>query len=175
MDRLANGTAPSALSAGLVTTPSLTRYPAPVIRLLYASGITFTSASVTDWAAKYQGGTSLTSIGDSYARSRYGSLPTRNFVDQIFRNVYGRPATSSELSSWSNKLKLVTRGQMLVELSQSSANVTRTTNQVRVTELTIAMLRRAPTLAESKTTASTSTLATTFLTSTAYANRYPSG
>ncbi|MCU1497844.1 MAG: hypothetical protein JWM47_1797, partial [Acidimicrobiales bacterium] len=173
--RLATGTAPGALPAGLVTTPTLTRYRSPIIRMLHASNIAFSTASVANWSAKYKAGTSLKAIGDHYAVARYGSMPTRNFVDQIHRNVLGRPATLAELSDWSTRLKTMTRGQMIVAFSESSANITRTTNQVRVTELYIAMLRRVPTLAEAKTSASTTDVATTLLTSTPYASRYPSG
>jgi len=174
--RLANATAPAALPAGLVTDPALGRYRAPVIRLIYASNLTFSRLTVANWAAKYQSGTSLKAIADSFAASRYPGRPTANFIDDIHRNVLGRPATKAEISSWTAKFKAGTsRGQLIVTLSESASNKAATTNQVRATELYIGMLRRAPTVAESKAAGTTAARAQALLTGTTYAGRYPNG
>lgn len=179
--RLGSGTTPGALPAGLVTSPSLGMYRAPMIRMYRAIYLQTPSlATLTYWANRYRTGTKLSAIADYFAVSRYGSIPNRNFVDQVFRAVLGRPATSAELTLWSNQMHGgMTRGQVLVFFSESRENITRQTPVVRISELYLGMLRRAPSPAEISTGLAVAgglpAVATQILTSAPYAARYPNG
>ena len=180
-NRLGTGTTPGALPAGLVTSPSLGRYRAPMIRMYRAIYLQTPSLpTLTYWADRYRSGTKLSAIADYFAVSRYGSMPNRNFVDQVFRAVLGRPATSAELTLWSNQMHGgMTRGEVLVFFSESRENITRQTPVVRVSELYLGMLRRPPTAAETTSglalVGGLPVLAAQILTSGPYASRYPNG
>lgn len=60
-------------------------------------------------------------------KSKYGALDDTGFVSQLYRNVLGREADASGLSYWRGQLATgATRGDVLLGLSESPENVTRT-------------------------------------------------
>jgi Tol biopolymer transport system component len=145
-----------ALEAKLLADPTFAAKRAPLARLYWAfflrrpdtSGLTF-------WLGKYQRGSSLTSIAQSFARSteftrRYGNVGNRDYVKLVYQNVFERQPDPSGLSYWTAKLdsKALSRGAVIVQFSESSEGKRRLAGPTNITLLALAMLRRTPNATE---------------------------
>jgi hypothetical protein len=104
------------------------------------------------WVGKRRTGTKLISVSSTFAASnefktKYGSLTNRAFVDLVYRNVLGRPGDAGGITFWTGQLnaKKTSRGQVMVNFSESNEFKTKSANRVDVINLWIAMVRRAPT------------------------------
>ena len=99
---------------------------------------------------QFQSGQSLTAIASVFAASsefatRYGNLSNREFVNQIYMNVLGRPADSAGSDFWTAQLAAgQSRGAMLSQFSESVEYRAASSNAIYVTAMYIAFLRRAP-------------------------------
>jgi hypothetical protein len=103
----------------------------------------------TFWLARRGEGRTLVSISSTFAGSsefkrRYGTLDNGEFVDLVYRNVFGRDPDSGGRAYWVKKLDAGTsRGQVMANFSQSSEYIRDTDEGVRVVGLYESMLQRA--------------------------------
>ncbi|MCB1039005.1 MAG: DUF4214 domain-containing protein, partial [Acidimicrobiales bacterium] len=103
------------------------------------------------WISKYQGGASLASIAQKFAQSsefknRYGALSNGAYVKQVYLNVFERQPDAGGLAYWTGKLdrKEISRGQVLVNFSESSEGKRRLAPQVHLLLISLGMLRTVP-------------------------------
>ncbi len=127
----------------------------PVARLYLAAFLRDPDSGGLDyWARKRRDGMRLVDVAERFARSsefvrRYGALSNRTFVQQVYRNVFGREGDPSGVAYWTRKLDAgTTRGTVLAQMSESSEHVMRTASVVRPMVTSYAMLGRRPTAAE---------------------------
>lgn len=128
----------------------------PVIRLFQAYFLRLPDSSgLAYWTGKSRGGKRITEISQEFARSseftrRYGTLTNRQFVEQIYVNVLGRPGDTAGINSWTTKLdsKTKTRGEVMVGFSESSEYIRKTKEQVWTVNFFTGLIRRLPTKAE---------------------------
>lgn len=106
------------------------------------------------WSDLRRSGVSLIRISASFAGSsefkrKYGSLSNTQFVDLVYRNVLGRPGDAGGRSYWITKLNRGTsRGQVMVNFSESGEYVRRMARPVSVVDTVVAMTLSSPTTAE---------------------------
>lgn len=125
---------------------------APAVRLYFAAfGRIPDQAGLQGWIGAARTGTTTRQIAESFAgsnefRSRYTGMSNRQFVDALYRNVFGRPADPTGMNGWAGGLDSgrLTRGQVLDGLAQSPEFIGRSRNRVQVTMSYVGMLRRAP-------------------------------
>jgi hypothetical protein len=96
-------------------------------------------------------GQPLESISDVFAASqefqlRYGSLSNEQFVTLVYQNVLGRSPDPGGSAYWVGQLNLgaLTRGQMMLEFSESTEYKELISIEVFVTMMYVGMLRRSP-------------------------------
>jgi hypothetical protein len=123
-------------------------YQAALVRTPDISGLRF-------WVNRSRNGTQLRSIASSFAGSRefqrrYGSLTNRQYVQQIYQNVLGRPGDPSGIAFWTKRLdtRKETRGGVLAGFSESAEHVRRTDPQMQPAAAWFLMLDRLPTAGE---------------------------
>ena len=96
------------------------------------------------------GGQSLDEIAEEFAGSeefalRYGTLDNAAFIDRIYRNVFDAPPDAMQRAHWIAQLEAgVSRGQLMLEFSESVAFRTAASNEVFVTMAYAEALHRAP-------------------------------
>ena len=107
------------------------------------------------WTGKLRNGSSLKKVSDTFAASsefktKYGSLSNTAFVNRVYENVLKRQPDSGGRTYWVNKLnnKTASRGQVMLNFSESSENVNKMDSEVGSVLLRSAMLRRMPTTPE---------------------------
>ncbi|WP_426573250.1 DUF4214 domain-containing protein [Aquihabitans sp. McL0605] len=107
------------------------------------------------WLGRLRSGTTLKKASDTFAAStefkrKYGSLSSTAFVDLVYRNVLHRDADAAGRAYWVAKLDkgAVSRGQVVLNFSESSENVTKMRSEVGSVLLRSAMLDRMPTADE---------------------------
>ena len=145
-----------------------------------------TAAGMAYWLPKRRAGLSLAAISDGFAVTpefiaRYGTLSNRQFVERVFTNVVGAPASPAALAYWTTALdtKKVTRGQAMLTYSDGTVFKASSTGWVDVVNLYLAMLGRPPSAQEvSIATArlregtTVATVAGELFRTPAYANRF---
>jgi parallel beta-helix repeat protein len=141
----------AAMAEAFFNSPEFQNTAAPIARLYFATyGRIPDTAGLLFWIAEAKRGVSLAAIGQSFASaaefvSRYGNLSNRDYIDQLYRNVLGRPADQGGIDFWTSQLNAgVTRGVMLAQFSESPEYRARVASQVYVTAIYVALLRRAP-------------------------------
>lgn len=83
-------------------------------------------AGLVYWTQQLSGGEALRTVAGDIAGSaeftaRYGALDSAGFVDQLYRNVLGRPADKAGLAYWDSALAAGTsRGEVLLGFAQSA-------------------------------------------------------
>jgi hypothetical protein len=104
------------------------------------------------WVRKRQNGTTLITVSNNFAgssefKTKYGSLSNRAFVELVYRNVLGRAGDAGGIDYWTGQLnaKKKSRGQVMLNFSESNEFKTKATNRVDVINLWISMLGKAPT------------------------------
>lgn len=105
----------------------------------------------TYWSGRLRSGASLKKASDTFAassefRNTYGSLSNGAFVDLVYRNVLDRDPDSGGRTYWVNKLnrRTASRGQVMLNFSESSENVTKMASEVEAVLARAALLRRMP-------------------------------
>ncbi|MCU1369456.1 MAG: putative hydrolase, CocE/NonD family [Ilumatobacteraceae bacterium] len=107
------------------------------------------------WVRKRQNGTTLITVSNNFAgssefKTKYGSLSNKAFVELVYQNVLGRTGDAGGISYWTGQLnaKKKSRGQVMLNFSESNEFKTKATNRVDVINLWISMLGKAPTTAQ---------------------------
>ena len=135
-----------------VNSPEFGGFVAPVVRLYFAAFLRVPDyAGLTYNAGLVRGGTvSLKQLADFFATSpefvaRYGSLTNAQFVTLLYQNVLGRAPDAGGLAGWTSLLDGgLSRGQALLGFSDSAEYQAAMANEVLVTMMYTAMLRRTP-------------------------------
>lgn len=103
------------------------------------------------WLGRLRSGTPLTTVSDGFAASpeftsTYGSLSNGQFVTQVYQNVLGRAPDSGGYSYWLNRLNTgMTRGQLMVNFSESAEFKNAKAGTVQVVEGFWGMRQKIPT------------------------------
>jgi hypothetical protein len=107
------------------------------------------------WSKRRRTGVTLIKISSTFAGSnefvtKYGSLSNTAFVDLVYQNVLGRAGDPSGRSFWINRLnaKKASRGQVMLNFSDSNEYRTKQTAEVHVGVLYASLLRRRPSTSE---------------------------
>lgn len=128
----------------------------PLTRIYYAYfGRPPDSSGLKYWLGKRRTGTKVSAISNQFVTSnefknKYGSLSNRAFVQLVYQNVLGRPGDAGGVNSWTAKLdaKTKTRGDVMVQFSESGEHVRRRAGEVNTVSVVFGMLVRAPSSAE---------------------------
>ncbi|MFN8018437.1 MAG: DUF4214 domain-containing protein [Acidimicrobiales bacterium] len=147
---------PAALIAELATADAWAAKRAPLIRLYWAFFLRRPdSGGLTYWLHKYQAGTSLTKIAQSFATSsefenRYGTVTNAQYVNKVYLNVFKRLPDASGAAYWTKKLdtKALTRGAVIVQFSESSEGKRRLVGPTDITLISLGMYGAVPTAAQ---------------------------
>lgn len=180
--RLADGeVTPSAYVESQVGNGWYEPHVAPVARLYWAFfGRIPDVDGTTFWAERHRQGTRLATIAQSFATStefatKTGKLSDQRFVEHTYTSVLGRQPDPAGLWYWTARLgsKRSTRGQVMVQVSESPENVRTTAARVRAYLAYAGMLRRSPTPAQLDAAAAAplADVIAVILHSTAYATR----
>jgi hypothetical protein len=128
--------------------PTARLYSAYLTRIPDRSGLNY-------WLGRRRAGSTLFRISSQFAGSseferRYGSLTNRQFVQQVYANVLGRPADASGLEFWTRRLdtKRVGRGQVMINFSESNEYQRTQADAVDAAIVHIHVLGRAPSAVE---------------------------
>lgn len=128
--------------------PTTRLYSAYLTRIPDRGGLDF-------WLGRRRAGSTLFRISSQFAGSsefvrRYGALSDRQFVQQVYQNVLGRPADASGLEFWTRRLdaRRVSRGQVMIDFSESNEYRRTQAGNVDAAVVSIHLLGRAPTVAE---------------------------
>jgi hypothetical protein len=106
------------------------------------------------WLSRLRSGTSLSAVSGGFAaspefRNTYGQLSNAQFVTRVYQNVLGRAPDSGGFNFWLGRLAAgMTRGQLMVNFSESAEFKGKEAGTVRVVEAFWAMLQRIPTTAQ---------------------------
>jgi hypothetical protein len=155
--QLGSGTAkPGDLVAALRAGPDATTNVDPVVRLYSAYLTRIPDASgLNFWLSRRRAGWTLSRISSNFAASseftrRYGSLTNRQFVQQIYLNVLGRPGEASGVDFWTRQLDggRRSRGQVMLNFSDSSEYIRKQVGSVHAAVVHIHLLGAAPSIAE---------------------------
>lgn len=139
------------------------------------------SAGMTFWMAEINRGVSLRRIADLMVRARefgqrYGALDSAGFVDLVYENVLGRPASEDDQQYWERELETGarTRGQVMVGFSESPEHKAAQGSRVKVITAFHGLVRRVPGLTETGRWSgeSTGAIASFLLGSYSYAARF---
>lgn len=113
------------------------------------------SGGLTFWMGEINRGVALKRIADLMVRApefttMYGNLDHAGFVDLVYDNVLGRPASDDDRAFWTAELTSGrrTRGQVMVGFSESAEYRAATDADTRVTAAFWALVRRVPTPTE---------------------------
>ena len=125
---------------------------APIVRLYFAYFLRIPDyVGLMSWINAYNSGWSLGAISDSFAGSEefqqtYGSLNNEQFVTLVYQNVLGRSPDPGGYAHWVGELNSGrrTRGQVMLEFSESAEYEANSSNEVFVTMIYVGMLRRSP-------------------------------
>ncbi len=153
--RLSSGVPPQVVFDSLLDSADVGGPFVPVVRLYRATFLRPPKQEgVTYWVDQARSGSSLDEIATTFAKSpefqnRYGQLSNADFIDQIYRNILNRAPKDSGLAYWENLLRQGTpRGKMIVNFSEASENVNKTSVSARMSLMTATMLRRPATADE---------------------------
>lgn len=139
------------------------------------------------WTTKLRSGSSLKKVSDTFAASsefknKYGLLSDTAFVQTVYANVLHRAPDSGGLAFWVNRLhkKTSSRGDVMLNFSESNENITKMDSEVTSVLLRTAMLGRMPNAGEYSSDVASldgagtlDTLAATIMASPEYDARVP--
>ncbi|MFN8017217.1 MAG: DUF4214 domain-containing protein [Acidimicrobiales bacterium] len=128
--------------------PTVRLYSAYLTRIPDASGLNF-------WLGRRRAGWTLSRISANFAASsefkrRYGTLTNRQFVEQIYLNVLGRPGEKTGVDYWTKQLdtKKKSRGQVMINFSESSEYRNKQVDNVNAAVIWIYLRGRSPSTVE---------------------------
>jgi hypothetical protein len=125
---------------------------APIVRLYLAYFLRIPDyAELKHWIDQHINGQPLESISDTFAASqefqeRYGTLSNEQFVTLVYQNVLGRSPDPRESVYWVGQLNLgfLTRGQLMIGVSESTEYKGLISIEVFVTMTYVGILGRSP-------------------------------
>lgn len=126
-----------------VTAPTDRAVPGVLLRIPDHVGLDY-------WIRKVRSGTSLDTAASQFAAGsefvrRYGDLDNPEYVTQLYRNLFARGPDPSGIDYWVRRLDGgAKRGWVMRQMCESDEYRRKTASQVRVIQVYIAMLRRAP-------------------------------
>jgi hypothetical protein len=143
---------PHGVAEALLGSTEAAQRTAPVARLYWAFFLRIPdSGGLQYWLDQFRRGTPLADIAQFFATSgefqaRYAVLDDAAFVDLVYRNVLEREADPGGRTFWTNELTsgARSRGQLMLQFSESREYVARMAEPVYVTTAYIGMLDRAP-------------------------------
>ncbi len=159
--------------------PQITRlYSAFYLRIPDFGGLDY-------WAQQRRSGKSLGAAAEFFAKSGefrtlYGNRSNAEYVDLVYTNVLGRPASTSDRSYWTAELNAGrrTRGSLMIGFSEAAEYKNKFQHDINAALVLSEMLRRTPTVTErddlSEALEGGQTLLATFawmMTTTEYAGR----
>ncbi len=128
--------------------PATRLYKAYFLRLPDPSGLDY-------WARSRRNGRTLSSISQQFSRStefqrRYGDLSNATFINTIYQNVFDRAPDPSGRAFYLRRLndRSWTRGQVVLQFSESSEYERKMRGTVAVVELVRGMTGKAPSQAQ---------------------------
>ena len=132
--------------------PEFASVVAPVARLYFAYFLRIPDyAGLVGWVQALKDGWTLPQISQQFAVSAefvalYGNLDNAAFVTLAYQNVLGRTPDAAGFAYWVSKLDSaqLTRGDVMLGLSESTEYRNAMVNEVTVTSAYIGLLRRAP-------------------------------
>ena len=140
-----------AFAESVLALPGATGVTAPTIRLYLGFFLRIPDYSGLDyWIRKVRSGTSLDTAASQFAagtefKRRYGALDNSAYVTQLYRNLFGREPDPDGLDYWVRRLDGgAKRGWIMRQLCESDEYRRKTASQVRVIQVYMALLRRAP-------------------------------
>lgn len=150
------GVRPADLASVLMSSPAWSGTLSPVIRLYRASFLRLPDASgLAYWEDRARTGTTHRNMSDFFTQSkefkgRYGTLSNREFVRQVYQNIFARDPEASGWDFWTNELDSGrwSRGRVMAYYSESAEYQGRTTNLVLPVVGYWGALDRVPTRAE---------------------------
>ena len=125
---------------------------APLIRLYWAFFLRVPDqGGLDDWTGKLAKGSSLAAVAKQFSassefQSKYGSKTNAQFVTLIYQNIFQRDPDAAGLAYWTKKLdtKQKTRGDVMVNFSESSEGVRRLAPQADTVLLHLGMFGSMP-------------------------------
>jgi hypothetical protein len=179
--RLHTGTSGATVIRSFIGSNEFGRVVSPVMRGYLAVHGTYppTAAVVRDAVAAYRQGATAAEITEGFTTTGAAASRTdAQFVDAVFRHVYKRPATSSEIATEVGRLASgTTRGALASGHAESSIGSARLSAEVTVAMVYLGMLGRSPDPSgwgfwvPRARTSSTDALVTGFQRSSEYARR----
>lgn len=109
------------------------------------------AADLDYWVGQMDAGRSIDSVAAFFAgsaefRARYGDADDTEFVTLVYQNVLGRNPGDAEVAYWVGELgRGVPRGRVFLLFSESPENRAATAPHLRVIDLALSMVDRAPT------------------------------
>ncbi len=146
--QLEAGTAGTSVIRSLLGSPEFGRVVAPVVRIdlaLYGR-YPLSAATVRARAAALRGGRPVAAVANGAVAADAGlaALPDDQFVERIFRNLFGRAPTPGERTRDLTRLRTgTTRGALMTGYAEGSA-ATRLKAEVDVSMVYLGMLDRTP-------------------------------
>jgi uncharacterized delta-60 repeat protein len=124
---------------------------APVVRLYFAYFLRVPDYGGLQFWINYSKTNSLDAVSNNFAASqefqdRYGALTNTQYVTLVYQNVLGRNPDAGGLAFWTNQLDSAarSRGQVMLEFSESAEYRALSFVDVYVTMMYVGMLRRSP-------------------------------
>ncbi|MFN8016846.1 MAG: DUF4214 domain-containing protein [Acidimicrobiales bacterium] len=126
---------------------------APLVRLYWAFFLRTPDEGGLDyWVGRLEAGWSLARVAKQFAASsefqaKYGTKSNSQFVTLIYQNIFDRDPDAGGLAYWTKKLdtKAKTRGDVMVNFSESSEGKRRLAPQTDVVLINLGMLGAMPT------------------------------
>jgi hypothetical protein len=152
-DRIANGDLiPDRVATSLARVAPWSTKRAPLVRLYWAFFLRPPdTGGMNYWVGKLNAGMKLAEVAKKFSdssefKNTYGSLSNNAFVKLIYQNIFERDPDSGGLAYWTGKLdtKQKTRGDVMVNFSESSEGKRFLTPQVDTVLVYLGMLRTMP-------------------------------
>jgi hypothetical protein len=138
--------------ASVIRSPEYQDTVPPLARLYFATFGRYPDyEGLNHYTGVREGGMTLAEIAEEFAHGRefairYGSLGNYEFVELLFVNVLGNPHQADVRAYWVSQLDSgeMTRGQVIVDLSESGAFRERSANRVFVSTAYTELFQRTP-------------------------------
>jgi Tol biopolymer transport system component len=154
---LAHGaSSPDGFIVSRARSASWTAKRSPLIRLYWACFLRAPDlGGMTYWTNQLANGKTLAQVASQFALSsefttKYGSKTNQQFVTLIYQNIFERDPDAGGLAFWTGQLnaKAKTRGEVMVNFSESNEGKRFLAPQVDTINIALGMIRAMPTKAQ---------------------------